>query len=76
MGEQKSFQEYYPESLQHCYGCGPKNSHGLRISSFWEGDESVARFSPKEYHLSFPGYVYGGLIASLADCHCVDGQFP
>lgn len=67
----KSFQDYYPESLSHCYGCGTKNDHGLHIRSFWDGDESVATFSPEEYHLAFPGYVYGGLIASLVDCHCV-----
>ena len=24
---------------------------------------------PKEYHTAIPGYVYGGLIASLIDCH-------
>lgn len=67
----KSFQDYYPESLSHCYGCGTKNDHGLHIRSFWDGDESIATFSPEEYHLAFPGYVYGGLIASLVDCHCV-----
>jgi len=67
----KCFQDYYPESLQHCYGCGPKNPQGHHIRSFWDGEESVARFIPEEYHLAFPGYVYGGLIASLVDCHCV-----
>jgi acyl-coenzyme A thioesterase PaaI-like protein len=67
----KSFQDYYPESFSHCYGCGTKNDHGLHIASFWDGDESIATFHPKEYHLAFPGYVYGGLIASLIDCHCV-----
>jgi acyl-coenzyme A thioesterase PaaI-like protein len=68
---EKSFQDYYPESLSHCYGCGPNNPHGLHIRSFWDGEESVALFQPKEYHLAFPGYVYGGLIASLIDCHCI-----
>lgn len=68
---EKSFQDFYPESLQHCYGCGPKNPSGLHIRSFWDGEESVARFLPREYHLAFPGYVYGGLVASLVDCHCV-----
>jgi acyl-coenzyme A thioesterase PaaI-like protein len=67
----KCFQDYYPESFSHCYGCGNKNDHGLHISSFWDGDESIATFHPKEYHMAFPGYVYGGLIASLVDCHCV-----
>ena len=67
----KSFQDYYPESLSYCYGCGPKNPHGLHISSFWDGNEAIATFHPQEFHLAFPGYVYGGLIASLIDCHCV-----
>ncbi len=67
----KSFQDHYPESLSYCYGCGTNNPHGLHIRSFWDGEESVAVFQPKEYHLAFPGYVYGGLLASLIDCHCV-----
>lgn len=69
--QQLSFQDYYPESLSHCYGCGTKNSEGHQIRSFWDGEEAVATFIPKEYHLAFPGYVYGGLLASLVDCHCV-----
>lgn len=68
---EKSFQDFYPESLQHCYGCGPKNPNGLHIRSFWDGEEAVARFVPQAYHVAFPGYVYGGLVASLVDCHCV-----
>ncbi|MGB3210444.1 MAG: PaaI family thioesterase [Desulforhopalus sp.] len=67
----KSFQDYYPESLSHCYGCGTNNPHGLHISSYWDGEESLAIFHPQDFHLAFPGYVYGGLIASLVDCHCV-----
>lgn len=66
---EKAFQDYYPESYSHCYGCGANNEHGLQIKSYWEEDNSVAIFHPKEYHLAFPGYVYGGLIASLIDCH-------
>lgn len=66
---EKSFQDQYPESYSHCYGCGPNNEHGLQIKSFWDGEHSVAVFQPKEYHLAFPGYVYGGLIASIIDCH-------
>jgi acyl-coenzyme A thioesterase PaaI-like protein len=29
----------------------------------------VCHFTPKPYHTAIPGYVYGGLIASLIDCH-------
>lgn len=67
--EQKAIQDSYPEETAHCYGCGRLNEHGLHIRSFWNGDESVATFTPRPYHTAIPGYVYGGLIASLIDCH-------
>jgi acyl-coenzyme A thioesterase PaaI-like protein len=66
---QKAIQEYYPEELSHCYGCGHRNEHGLQIKSYWDGEETVARYTPKPYHTAVPGYVYGGLTASLIDCH-------
>lgn len=65
----KAIQDYYPEQLSYCYGCGRLNEHGHQIKSFWDGDETVSHFTPKEYHIAIPGYVYGGLIASLIDCH-------
>jgi acyl-coenzyme A thioesterase PaaI-like protein len=67
---EKAFQDYYADEFATCYGCGRLNRHGLQIKSYWEGEESVCRFQPKPYHTGgFPGYVYGGLIASLIDCH-------
>ena len=68
---QKAFQDYYTEDFSHCYGCGRLNEHGLQIKSYWDSDESVAKFLPNKHHISVPGFVYGGLIASLIDCHCV-----
>jgi acyl-coenzyme A thioesterase PaaI-like protein len=65
----KAFQDYYPDHFSHCYGCGRLNQHGLQIKSYWDGDETVATFQPRPYHTAVPGYVYGGLIASLIDCH-------
>jgi acyl-coenzyme A thioesterase PaaI-like protein len=64
-----AFQDYYPDALAHCYGCGRLNEHGLQIKSYWEGEVSVAHYEPRPYHTAVPGYVYGGLIASLIDCH-------
>ncbi len=66
---QKAFQEYYPDELARCYGCGQLNEHGLQLKSYWDGDETVAHYTPKPYHTAIKGYVYGGLIASLIDCH-------
>ncbi|MDO8650649.1 MAG: PaaI family thioesterase [Undibacterium sp.] len=65
----KAFQDYYPENLAHCYGCGRLNTHGYQIKTHWDGDESVTRFTPAAYHMAVPGFTYGGLIASLIDCH-------
>ena len=67
--DQEAFQDYYPDDVSHCYGCGRLNEQGLQIKSYWDGDETVARFVPRPYHTAIPGYVYGGLIASLIDCH-------
>lgn len=67
--EIKAIQDYYPDDVAHCYGCGRLNEYGHQIKSYWDGDETVARFTPKEFHTAIPGYVYGGLIASLIDCH-------
>jgi acyl-coenzyme A thioesterase PaaI-like protein len=69
MMDQKAFQDLYPDELSYCYGCGRLNEHGLQIKSYWDGDETVATFLPRPYHIAIPGYVYGGLIASLMDCH-------
>lgn len=65
----KAFQEYYPDDFSHCYGCGRLNAQGHQIKSHWDGDESVAYFTPSPHHTAVPGFVYGGLIASLIDCH-------
>jgi acyl-coenzyme A thioesterase PaaI-like protein len=66
---QRAFQDDYPDLLSYCYGCGRLNEHGLQIKSYWDGDESVCVFQPRPYHIAVPGYVYGGLLASLIDCH-------
>jgi acyl-coenzyme A thioesterase PaaI-like protein len=65
----KAFQDYYPDLMSYCYGCGRLNEHGHQIKSYWEGEESVCLFLPKPFHIAVPGYVYGGLLASLIDCH-------
>ncbi|MHB8078457.1 MAG: PaaI family thioesterase [Candidatus Krumholzibacteriia bacterium] len=64
-------QDHYPDDVAHCYGCGRLNDHGLKLQTRWDGDETVALFTPRAYHTAMPGFVYGGLIASLVDCHAM-----
>ncbi|MFP4108743.1 MAG: PaaI family thioesterase [Desulfonatronovibrio sp.] len=69
MNKDYCIQDNYPEQYCYCYGCGSKNQQGLQIKSYWDGQRATARFTPGEHHIALPGYVYGGLIASLVDCH-------
>lgn len=65
-----AFQDYYPDDYAHCFGCGRLNEKGLKIKSYWEGDESVCRFLPNDYYTGgMKTILYGGIIASLIDCH-------
>jgi acyl-coenzyme A thioesterase PaaI-like protein len=62
-------QDFYPDDFSHCYGCGRLNRDGLHVRTIWQGDNTLARFTPRPEHVALPGFVYGGLIASLIDCH-------
>jgi acyl-coenzyme A thioesterase PaaI-like protein len=64
-----AFQDRYPDDVAHCYGCGRLNERGHQLKTVWDGEETVTRFRPEPFHTAIPGYVYGGLIASLIDCH-------
>ena len=65
----RAIQDRYPEQTSHCYGCGYSNAAGLGLKSHWHGSAATATFTPDARFTAIPGYVYGGLIASLIDCH-------
>jgi acyl-coenzyme A thioesterase PaaI-like protein len=64
-----AIQDQYDDEFQVCYGCGSRNHAGLQLKSFQQGDRVVASYQAKPNQLGVPGVVYGGLIASLIDCH-------
>ena len=67
----RALQDYYPDDYSHCYGCGRLNEKGMRIKSYRDGDETYCRYTPALHQTGgFPDKIYGGLIASLIDCHC------
>ena len=67
---QKAIQDLYPENLAHCYGCGTLNPEGHQLKTeVVNKEETIAHFTPKSQYTALPGSVYGGLIASLLDCH-------
>ncbi len=65
----KGVQDYYDERFSQCYGCGRLNEKGHQIKTRWDGEKTITSFLPKLYHTSLPGFTYGGLLASLIDCH-------
>jgi acyl-coenzyme A thioesterase PaaI-like protein len=68
-GEQ-AFQDAFSEN--YCWGCGEHNAHGLRIKSYWSGDEAICTWQPQPYHTAGPQHILnGGIIAVLMDCHGV-----
>ncbi len=68
--DEQAFQDQYPDDYAHCFGCGRLNTAGHHLKSYWEGEESVCRYTPEpKYTGGFPGFLYGGIIASLIDCH-------
>jgi acyl-coenzyme A thioesterase PaaI-like protein len=71
MPDRAAIQDFYPDDFAHCHGCGRLNKDGLHVKSRWEGDDMVARYSPRADQIAMPGFVYGGLIASLMDCHAM-----
>lgn len=65
----KAIQDLYADDFAVCYGCGKNNSAGYQLKTYLDGDETVSRFMPEEHHIAMEGVVYGGLCASILDCH-------
>ncbi|MHA2426545.1 MAG: PaaI family thioesterase [Candidatus Hermodarchaeia archaeon] len=70
--KKKAIQDQWSEYGTMCWGCGRNNEHGFQLKSYWKGDETVATWHPKPYHLAFPGTLCGGVIATLIDCHATN----
>lgn len=72
-----AFQDHYPEELSHCYGCGKNNPDGHQLKSYWQhideanlnASTTIAHCIPDMKYTAIPGFVYGGMLASLIDCH-------
>ena len=52
---------------QGCFACGLRNSQGLQLTFWAEGDEIVTEFTPDEHLQGFPGVLHGGVLATLLD---------
>lgn len=57
----------YPDLT--CFGCGHANAQGLKLRSYPGDDAVVATFMPRPEHNNGLGYLNGGIIATVLDCH-------
>src|SRR3954447_13032025 len=57
----------YPQTA--CFGCGPINTKGLHLRSYPRAGVVVATFQPSPEHDNGLGYLNGGIISTLLDCH-------
>ncbi|MBS2772172.1 PaaI family thioesterase [Anoxybacillus sp. PDR2] len=64
-----AIQDEYPDDFAWCYGCGRLNENGHHFRTGWQGEQTVTIYTPRPEHAAIPGFVYGGLLASLIDCH-------
>lgn len=64
-----AIQDDYPDDIAWCYGCSRLNTEGDHFRTGWDGDQTVTYYKPDQKYMAMPGFVYGGAIASLVDCH-------
>ena len=50
-----------------CFGCGPRNDVGLRLTFAWDGDTYWTRWTPARPHQGWADRVHGGLLALVLD---------
>ena len=67
--EKIAIQDYYEDEFSVCFGCGRLNIDGHQLKTYLINDETISKHKPKKNKTAINGIVYGGLLASLIDCH-------
>ncbi len=50
-----------------CFGCDPHNPIGLKLQFVLRDDEVIATWAPRPDLEGYPGFIHGGIQATLAD---------
>jgi acyl-coenzyme A thioesterase PaaI-like protein len=67
-GQASSIQESLYPGLT-CFGCGHANPDGFHLRSYRSDEETVATFVPRAEHDNGFGFLNGGIISTVLDCH-------
>ena len=69
MTDRIAVQDTYPDDFSHCFGCGRHNESGYHFKTYRDGDVARTGYTPADYHTGGADHAYGGIIASVIDCH-------
>lgn len=64
-----AIQNTYADDFSDCYGCGRNNEVGLRLKTYAAGKTTRTSFTPFDAHRGAADFAYGGIVASVIDCH-------
>lgn len=71
MSELSIQETYFPDVM--CFGCGHANHKGLKLRSYERDGNIVGAFRPWPEHDNGTGFLNGGIIATVLDCHGAAG---
>ena len=55
------------ERNEWCFGCGPKNPFGLKLSFREQDDTYISEFTGQPQHQGYDGIMHGGIVSTLLD---------
>jgi acyl-coenzyme A thioesterase PaaI-like protein len=66
----RSIQDTYLPDMT-CFGCGPANPAGLQLKSYPTEGGTTATFAGSPQHDNGVGFLNGGIITTVLDCHSI-----
>lgn len=65
-----AIQDLYSDEHAHCFGCGHRNTMGIQLKSYLNDAATSASITPPAHYTGgIPNHLFGGMVASLLDCH-------
>lgn len=56
-----------PKRGEWCFGCGPLNPIGLKLSFSEQDDTYITHFTGQNIHQGYDGIMHGGIVSTLLD---------
>jgi uncharacterized protein (TIGR00369 family) len=64
----KKIRNPFSESKNYmCFGCSPRNTSGLQMEFYEEGDDVVSYWTPRKHFGGYDSFLHGGIQTTLMD---------